>query len=732
VRRLRPTTGDHLTRLRRLLQATRLVEVRALALIIGITAWTSRGLLTVVSWPNDLGLHDAMVQWATGRMARGHLPFDGWMPTLSGGLAQFHHYQSLPHVVTAVAGLAIGPQRALHLTLWLAVATWPLTVYLGGRAIGQGRRAALFAAACAPLLRSAGGYGFEPFSSLWLGNGLWSQAWGMWVAPLAIGWTVRTVRTGERPVRAAAAVALTICFHLPTAWFTLVFLALASFLHRSRWRASLVRTARVIGAALLASAWFLVPFLLDRSAENRSTFGRGGVFEDSYGWRTVVGWVGGGDLVDAGRLPVLSLLALVGIGAAVRQIHSDDGSRELLALGLGSLVLLCGRHPFGPLIDLLPASGSVFLHRAIAMVHLSAVWLIGAGAAWLVQAVERRIPDAEHRPRARALRLGASLAVLLLFVPAMRSTSRLFADDRSWIADQRRADATDGHDMSRLVDVAVRRGGGRVYAGPLSGDRTVMVGQVPGAIWLAHHGVEAMGYPLRVSALFADIEALIRPTSVADLEAAGVRWLLQPAAQPPAPGTRFVAQRGSIQLWEVPGPGIAFVADLEVPARDVATDQIAVSILAAMRSLDPDAHAVRAVSFAGRPQPDPSGWGGRSSSSPGRVEGGDIDLADGRADLTVRADRQAVVVLQANWDPRWRATVDGRPVTPIAVTPTWVAVPVPAGRHQVLLRYGSWPWALPMLVLGWLALVLVARRPSGRRTPSRWRRLPLAAREAHH
>ena len=109
-----------------------------------------------------------------------------------------------------------------------------------------------------------------------------------------------------------------------------------------------------------------------------------------------------------------------------------------------------------------------------------------------------------------------------------------------------------------------------------------------------------------------------------------------------------------------------------------------------------------------------------------------MDLADGRADLEVQARRQAVVVVKANWDPRWRAMVDGRSVRPVAVVPTWVAVPVPAGHHQVELRYEPWPWTVPTLVVGWLGLVLLARGRGRRRPARREGRLPLAPREAHH
>ena len=45
------------------------------------------------------------------------------------------------------------------------------------------------------LLVSVTGYGYESFSYTWLGNGLWSQEWGMFLLPLA--WGIELAR-GQR------------------------------------------------------------------------------------------------------------------------------------------------------------------------------------------------------------------------------------------------------------------------------------------------------------------------------------------------------------------------------------------------------------------------------------------------------------------------------------------------------------------------------------------------------
>src|SRR6185437_16448826 len=110
--------------------------------------------------------HEAMVDWAHGQLRRGTIPLDGWFPRLSGGLPQFHDYQSLPHLVTAVLSLPFGVGRTFAAVTYLLLVAWPIAVYVCARAVGLSRRPGAVAAVVAPLVRSPTGYGFESYSYL--------------------------------------------------------------------------------------------------------------------------------------------------------------------------------------------------------------------------------------------------------------------------------------------------------------------------------------------------------------------------------------------------------------------------------------------------------------------------------------------------------------------------------------------------------------------------------------
>jgi hypothetical protein len=74
-----------------------------------------------------------------------------------------------------------------------------------------------------------------------------------------------------------------------------------------------------------------------------------------------------------------------------------------------------------------------------------------------------------------------------------------------------------------------------------------------------------------------------------------------------------------------------------------------------------------------------------------------------RLELRVTADGPAQLVLREIWDPRWRATVAGRPVAVRPINGLLRAIDVPAGPSVVTLVYrsGSAPWLawLPGLAL---------------------------------
>jgi hypothetical protein len=96
-------------------------------------------------------------------------------------------------------------------------------------------------------------------------------------------------------------------------------------------------------------------------------------------------------------------------------------------------------------------------------------------------------------------------------------------------------------------------------------------------------------------------------------------------------------------------------------------------------------------------------------AAPGSTEGIHVDRDEPeRVAITVDLATAGLVVLTDTWDAGWRATVDGNPTAVLHADFVFRAVAVPAGRHQVILRYRPASVVLGSIVTGLAALVVLA------------------------
>ena len=414
----------------------------------------------MVLWPeqrevwylNDASIHRSMVRWAAERIREGHLPFDGWYPYLSLGASRFHHYQSLPHIVTGAVSLA-GGGATFRWSLYLLLACWPLSVYAGGRLLGLGRWPAAAAAAISPLLSSAPGLGYEWGSYVWRGSGTWAQLWGMWALPFAWGVGWRAVSTGKRLWLAALVLGLTICLHLLTGYLALCCIPVFVLAVPREVVQRLVRGAIVVAGGLLVAAWMLVPLIADAGWTVNDEFSRGTIYYDSFGARRIMTWLGTGGMFDEGRLPVTTVLAGIGTVFAFVQARRREPPRVLIGLASVSLLLFFGRPTLGPVIDFLPGAADLFLRRFISGVHLAGIYLAGSGLTYLAFVVtllvRRWVPSRWPAPAVAGAAVTA-LGVTLL-APSVIERVGYQQQGGRWIEEQVASQATDGAGFETLV-----------------------------------------------------------------------------------------------------------------------------------------------------------------------------------------------------------------------------------------------------------------------------------------
>jgi hypothetical protein len=341
------------------------------AAAVGWNLLSLRALTVRVAYLNDASLHEQMVRFATAQLRAGHVLLTSWFPFLGEGSPQFLHYQSLPAIVTGLVGLAVGPDVAFRWSLYLLLSSWPISVYLSARAFGAGRPAAAASAAMAPFLVSATGVGYEQHAYVWTGFGVWTQLWASWTLPLAWGYNWRAIRDGRGYFTAVLLTALTVAFHFETGYLALSVLLIWPLVAGRPLLARLRRAAVLLAGSLLAAAWVIIPLLQQRewAAVNEQLQHTGLV--DGYGARQVLDWLISGQLLDHGRLPVVTVLAAVGFGLAWLAWSSDADARALLVALAVCLLLAFGRTTFGSLVDLIPGSADLFFRRFMMGVQLA-------------------------------------------------------------------------------------------------------------------------------------------------------------------------------------------------------------------------------------------------------------------------------------------------------------------------------------------------------------------------
>lgn len=669
--------------------------------------WVLRAETTLAPNFNDSSLHLAMVRWARHEIDQGRVPLDGWFPSLGMGISQFHHYQSLPHILTAYLSIITGPDRAFVWSLYLLLATFPISVYLGARLFGLDRWVAVAAAVASPILMSVTGYGFEHSSYTWWGFGLWSQLWGMWLLPLSLGLTWRAVEGRGSYALAALITALTLACHILTGYLALLavgvwVLAAPADLPRRLGRAVLVSLG-----AVLAASWVIVPVLSDLKWTIASEYGRGTFFSDSFGAPKILQWLVTGQLYDSGRLPIVTVFVAVGLAVCAARSPRDRRGRAVVGLWLLSLLLLFGRPTLGPLLNLLPGNAFLQYHRFLTGVHLAGLMLAGIGAVSagrLMLGLVRRFLPFVPVPAVAGLLVVLGVGVLF---PAWTQVGARDELASSLKLQQIVQEYTDGADLKALIDRVRILGPGRVYAGSRGswGDRYA-IGFVPVYNVLANDDIDAIGFRIRVSSLMTDDEVRFDESNPAQYDLFNIRYLILPGDYQPPVRAVPLARQGRHTLWEVATSGYLDVVDTVGPPLVEDRTNVGSASAAFLESGQLASKRYPFVSFAGDPASLPTlGAGAMPTGPAGSVERQSSDPANGSFSATIVANRLAVVLLKASYDPRWRATVDGFAAPTEMVGPALMGRTVSPGRHTVTFEYVPYPHYLLLLGLGAFSLL---------------------------
>jgi hypothetical protein len=668
--------------------------------------------LTTVANVNDDAAHELFVVRANEAIDRGGDPVDFWVADLDLGFPQFLYYQHLPHLAV------VGAYRALLgtvniVTVFNAVrfgllVAFPLTVLWCMRRMGFGGAASAFGATAASLLSTRGLLGLDYDSYVWRGSGVFTQLAAMHLFFVGLALLEGVLRRGRGYAAATIALAALVLSHLLYAYMMVISAGIIAV--AARWHDIPVRIGRIAFVGLVAaamSAYLLVPAALTGYYLNASPYLDPYKY-DSYGAGPILGWLVTGRLLDADRLPVLTVLLAVGIVAAVTTRARP--ALTAVALFVVWLILYFGRPTLGVLVDLFPLHQTLFFHRFIGGVHVAAILLIGVGCAWLWGAA---------RPWATPRRLAVAAVVAgLALVPLLWERASYYADNATWIGQTRVAIDRDA-DAHTILAALSALPAGRVYAGQARDWGDQLDFGLPFRSARMYHeliarGVPTLATPVQGVSLNSDLLFDFDPADQSHYGVFGVRYVVAPSTWQP-PGflvtvrrtplyTLFATQAGA-------GARYAAVADtIRVPAQADLLPVMRGWLLSAM----PRAGEVVRIEYPVGPA------GATGATAPGCPVGaaiGNIAVDPGRVTVEVSCPTAATLVLPITFHPNWQVSSDGAAIAAFMVSPSVIGISLPPGRHVVTAEYRSTPMKAPLLALGGLVLVGVVVG----RSASRWR-----------
>ena len=663
------------------------------------------------AYPHDAGLHLPAVERLAQAWERGESVLDCWVSEWVLGYPLWRSYQPLPHLATFALWLGLIEKVAISTVyawlVYLLLATFPLTCFLGARWLGASVLESGCVAAISGLLASSPSYGLELGSYVWYGHGVYTQLFAQWLLPLAIGRLWNAVRQGRGLALAGVlggAVALShLLYGYVYAWTGVLMLLTRSA--DEPWRPRLGRLAVVFGVMGTLASFAVLPMLAASPYINLSGWEEPWKW-DSFGHASVLGDLVRGDLLDAGRLPVLSLLlGLGGVAAAVR--WRTERQRFLLAGFVLWLLLFCGRPTWGLLLYAFGIPPGFHLHRLIGAVHFFALLLAGAGLALVVESL-RRVLVGRLRLAQAALPLALAVAILL---PAVRERLAYLDENARGIAEQRQAQTEYANPLASVLDVVearTRDSGGRAYAGLKAGwADEVGVGEIPLYFNLSYRHVPTLGFLFHAMSHAGEDMVLFDQNRKGHYALFGVGTVVARSERPLA---GFLEPLEEIYPWKIlaaPGGGyfeivdtpFAFVGRLADAHR--LTKQWLASPLVEARhhlriALDEGAANLpdlRLDRFAPMPaldgfDPAPTG----------------VILSERRRgevyEARVALDEPGHLLFKMGFHPGWKATVDGAEAETVMLSPFFLGVPLKAGEHEVRLHYEPDPLKKPLLLLG--------------------------------
>ena len=452
---------------------------------------------------NDGILHQLLIREMDSVYERGGNILDFWSESINFGHAFVRSYQFLMHLVFwachrwLMSGLRLEQSFSILVTLTAMLIPW--SVYLGARQLGLSTTEASASSIAAVLVHETAGYGIGLSNFTFAGYGTYTQLFALLFFPLALGWTHTAWHGRSSVVPASLLFSAVLMSHILTGFMAVLWIAVdGAFAVASGSVRAHKLLKRAVLFALLSLLWtghWIIPMAQDHLLQRRSTA------EPLWKWTghgafASLSSFGSGAMLDAGRLPVLTVLAGIGLVLCLASwFRSSAGDRDFFRRMLGVQVLVWVLISFGPqtwgrIVYAFPFAGQLHWHRFFAGAQVAMILCAGVG----FESIRKM---AQALPRWPAPQNGAATLLLcaLLLIPCAFERSRYFhSTNAMWLA-QASYFAGGGRILQSLASFANSHQDGRFYFGfPGNwGKQLNAAPTVPMYAWLPSRGIETVG-----------------------------------------------------------------------------------------------------------------------------------------------------------------------------------------------------------------------------------------------
>ncbi len=531
-------------------------------------------------------------------------------------IATVSSYRLIVKPLTSLFQLSYSLYQYYNLTKYLLLCLFPLSVFFALRLVGFNPLFSALGAFFASNFSTDGLYGIDPPSFLWRGYGLTSQLYAMIFFPLALAFIYKTLANPSFSFSFPLKITHSFKSIIKSDFFfSILFLTLTFAGHLGMGIIAVISTIpflffdlkikHIIGRikkliiifaiVVFLLAYWIIPVFLYSNYHIISFWDPIWKF-DSYGWFEVIRQFFQGEIFDWGRLPVVTILVIIGFFMMLANNRLFPFSL-LFAMWF---LLYFGRTTWGGLINFIPGMSDFHQHRFIVGLQIAAIFLIPAGIEYIFNLISNlircladqisnfqiknlirnaliltagdargRSPDGarvkEHRREGNSRQnplikiiifiLTAAVVVLLGYL-TIKQTINYASLNNKWIGEANYAYLYDKKNFDELISYLNSLTPARVYAGrPGNWGKNFRLGSTEMYMLLGISGLDVSQFLPETWSMMSENEQNFDERLPEDYDLLNIRYIIAPQNQGFPKEASLSKKFGPFEVYEIPTSG---------------------------------------------------------------------------------------------------------------------------------------------------------------------------------